>query len=327
MAERSIAVVDSNEPVELRTLEQQNAENAGLAKLIMTGDLKSLTPDQKVQVYIARCNSLGLDVRAQPFEVINFKGVEKLYPKKEAAEQLRRIHGISTKVVDETTTPEGILRVTIKAWDRHGREDEEIAAVFVKGLQGPDLANAMMKVISKAKRRVTLSMCGLGAMAEVEEDDPEIFRRSAIDPETGEITTITERTVETTPDPDAARKAALARLHAAGKEAGMNHEQVKEFALVHFPSIESLTSLSPAELNILADTVKEAAKHGLTSQEAVEKADTVRDIGAEIEAEYLAAIEKAETIDDLVEIGLALRENSVSTEALREAYQARREAL
>ena len=107
----------------------------------------------------------------------------------------------------------------------------------------------------------------------------------------------------------------------------MNHEQVKEFALVHFPSIESLTSLSPAELNILADTVKEAAKHGLTSQEAVEKADTVRDIGAEIEAEYLAAIENAETIDDLVEIGLTLKENGVSTESLREAYQARREAL
>ena len=107
----------------------------------------------------------------------------------------------------------------------------------------------------------------------------------------------------------------------------MNHEQVKEFALVHFPSIESLTSLSPAELNILADTVKEAAKHGLTSQEAVEKADTVRDIGAEIEQEYLAAIEQAETIDDLVEIGLTLKENGVTTEALREAYQARREAL
>jgi hypothetical protein len=40
--------------------------------------------------------------------------------------------------------------------------------VNIKGLTGKDLENALMRAETKAKRRVTLSICGLGIMDEIE---------------------------------------------------------------------------------------------------------------------------------------------------------------
>jgi hypothetical protein len=165
---------------ETARLAQQNQSNAEVVALVTKGDLSKLSNEELVRVYIARCDALGLDVRATPFELINFKGKTQLYPKKEAAEQLRRINGISTKIVEEVITEQGILRVRIEGRDKLGREDEEVAALFVKGMSGQDLADAMMKVITKAKRRLTLSMCGLGQMADIDDDDPRILRRQAL---------------------------------------------------------------------------------------------------------------------------------------------------
>lgn len=50
----------------------------------------------------------------------------------------------------------------------HGRQDESIGAVPIAALKGEALANAMMKCETKAKRRVTLSICGLGMLDETE---------------------------------------------------------------------------------------------------------------------------------------------------------------
>ena len=43
-----------------------------------------------------------------------------------------------------------------------------MGVVSITGLKGENLANAMMKAETKAKRRATLSICGLGWMDEVE---------------------------------------------------------------------------------------------------------------------------------------------------------------
>ena len=43
-----------------------------------------------------------------------------------------------------------------------------MGVVSIAGLKGEALANAMMKAETKAKRRATLSICGLGWMDEVE---------------------------------------------------------------------------------------------------------------------------------------------------------------
>jgi hypothetical protein len=58
--------------------------------------------------------------------------------------------------------------VTARAKDRTGREDESTGAVALGTLKGDAMANALMKAETKAKRRVTLSLAGLGWLDETE---------------------------------------------------------------------------------------------------------------------------------------------------------------
>ncbi|ENE1758084.1 hypothetical protein ABM325_001822, partial [Campylobacter jejuni] len=61
-----------------------------------------------------------------------------------------------------------IYMVTAYAATPDGRTDCDTGALNIKNLGGDNLANAIMKAITKAKRRVTLSICGLGMLDESE---------------------------------------------------------------------------------------------------------------------------------------------------------------
>jgi hypothetical protein len=54
-------------------------------------------------------------------------------------------------------------------------------------LKGEDLVNARLKAVTKAKRRVTLSICGLGFLDETEVDSIRQARRINVNLTTGEI--------------------------------------------------------------------------------------------------------------------------------------------
>jgi hypothetical protein len=58
----------------------------------------------------------------------------------------------------------------VTAQDPAGRLDHDFGVVNIAGLKGADLANAMMKALTKAKRRATLSIAGLGWLDETELD-------------------------------------------------------------------------------------------------------------------------------------------------------------
>jgi hypothetical protein len=85
------------------------------------------------------------------------------------ADQLRRLHGISIYITNRERLGD-IYIVTARAKDRTGREDESTGAVALGTLKGDALANALMKCETKAKRRVTLSLAGLGWLDETELD-------------------------------------------------------------------------------------------------------------------------------------------------------------
>ena len=150
-------------------------------KVLIGGDLAQLTPDQRLNYYNTLCQSLGLNALTQPFQYIVLNGKLQLYAKKDCTEQLRKIHGVSISKIDPKTIGDLVV-VVADAADRDGRVDSSTGAVAVKGLEkkdnkgnwysydlkGEDLANAMMKAETKAKRRVTLSICGLGMLDETE---------------------------------------------------------------------------------------------------------------------------------------------------------------
>lgn len=141
-----------------------------LEKVLLEGDLSKLTPQERL-VYVNKvCESLGLNPLTKPFDYIRLNGKLVLYAKKDAADQLRKIHGISIQIIDRQIVNDEVYVVTARAIDKNGRTDEAIGAVPIKGLSGNDLANALMKAETKAKRRVTLSICGLGFLDESELD-------------------------------------------------------------------------------------------------------------------------------------------------------------
>lgn len=134
---------------------------------LVQNDLGKLTVNERLSYYNAVCESVGLNPMTQPFAFITLNGKITLYAKRDAADQLRKIHGVSIQILTRKT--EGDLYViTVKAKDRTGREDEATGLIPITGLKGEALANAMLKCETKAKRRVTLSICGLGILDETE---------------------------------------------------------------------------------------------------------------------------------------------------------------
>jgi hypothetical protein len=131
-------------------------------KALIANDLKSLSAEQRLGFYKSRCEAAGLDPRARPFIYVELKGKLTLYATKECAEQLNGMHGISHKIVSKGPDGAGLYVAEVEALMQDGRATTDIGVVVTSGLKGEELANAMMKAVTKAKRRATLSLCGLG---------------------------------------------------------------------------------------------------------------------------------------------------------------------
>ena len=165
-----------------------------LEKVLLQGDLSSLTPAQRITYYRELCASLDLNPLTKPFEYLELKGPGgkvslTLYTKKDCTDQLRNKRDVSCKIISRETV-EGVYIVTARASTPGGREEESIGAVPIQKEGGrwhnkdgrnqfePDgtyvplspteRANAMMKAETKAKRRATLSLFGLGFTDETE---------------------------------------------------------------------------------------------------------------------------------------------------------------
>jgi hypothetical protein len=138
-------------------------------KVVIGGDLSELNAAQRAEYYAAVCRSLGLNPLTKPFEYLTLNGKLRLYALRDCADQLRRLHGISIYIANRERMND-IYVVTARAKDRQGREDGSTGAVPLGNLRGDALANALMKAETKAKRRVTLSIAGLGWLDETELD-------------------------------------------------------------------------------------------------------------------------------------------------------------
>ena len=136
-------------------------------KVLVGGDLSKLSSQERLTYIGAVCNSLGLNPLTRPFEYINLSGKLTLYARKDATQQLRSLRGISIEIVSREVVEDTYV-VTARAVDASGRRDESIGAVSIGGLKGDAKANAIMKAETKAKRRVTLSISGLGLLDETE---------------------------------------------------------------------------------------------------------------------------------------------------------------
>jgi hypothetical protein len=164
----------SNDTNAVATLDPGAIMEAVIAK----GDLSKLTPTERAQYYARTCESLGINALTQPFEYIVLNNKLQLYAKRGAADQLRKVHGVTLVSLERTYDPETeMYEVSARMRDREGREDEDISAVHIGSLKGDARGNAMKKAVTQAKRRCTLSLCGLGFLDETEIDQIPDARR------------------------------------------------------------------------------------------------------------------------------------------------------
>jgi hypothetical protein len=161
---------------------------------MLIGDLSQMTDEQRIAYYVAVCRSLGLNPLTKPFQALKGDdGKLSLYPDKGCAEQLRKLHRVSTKVLGRDFF-EGLYIVTVQASTPDGRTEESqgiVPLVKPKGrwedyeyrgqqrrrfkaeldregqevqipLSPTERATAMKRCETQAKRRVTLAITGLG---------------------------------------------------------------------------------------------------------------------------------------------------------------------
>lgn len=157
----------SNDIVQSGSKQMMELDPEIISNLVLNGDLSKLNPSQKVQYYSAMCNRIGLDPATQPFKLMKLQGKEVMYCDRSGAAQLNKVHKISHQRTS-TETVNDVFIVYMKAIMADGRFTESSGAVSIRGLSGDSLANAIMKAETKAKRRSTLDIVGLGILDETE---------------------------------------------------------------------------------------------------------------------------------------------------------------
>lgn len=174
------------------TVVQQN--EIAIENALIAGDLGGLTIPQRLQYVKSVCKSVKLNPLTKPFDYIRFEGKVMLYINRGGAEQLRKIHNISIENVNrEIAKDRELYTVIVKATTPKGRTEDGMGVVSIGGLRGKDLANALMKAETKAKRRATLALCGLSQF-DSPSGEEEPIRQSNIEQRIEEVSAKAETT-------------------------------------------------------------------------------------------------------------------------------------
>lgn len=251
-------------------------------QVLIQGNLAQLQPEQRVQYYNATCKSLGLNPLTKPFDYINLNGKLTLYAKRDATDQLRRTFGVSIKIVDRTTEY-AVHTVTAQATTKDGRTDEATGSVSLANLKGDALANALMKAETKAKRRVTLSICGLGFLDETEiETIPGVGQPAQAQPRQQQG----QPRQQNAPQGRQRAPQQGQRTQGGGQGRGKAQKLVTEPQRKRLYAITQEYGWSEDEVkDLIARYGKESSKE-LTMEEYDQVVETIQAGGAPVEAEY-----------------------------------------
>ena len=185
----------------LSTIEQPGAPDylppvnpKAVEQAMLIGDISQMTDEQRIAYYVAVCRSLHLNPLTKPFQALKGDdGKISLYPDKGCAEQLRKQHRVSVRVTGreflddlyivtvEASTPDGRVeesqgvvvmtkpKGTWEDYEYRGQQRRRFKPVLdntgnevTTPLSATERATAIMRCETKAKRRVTLAICGLG---------------------------------------------------------------------------------------------------------------------------------------------------------------------
>ena len=149
------------------TQQLANVTEEVLAKLVLEQDLSKFSDVQKVQYVTALCERLGIDPLTKPFELMILNGKLLPYPTKAATNQLTKRYKLSLLITSAKQNGDMYV-VLAEARTSTGQVVQDMGVVNIANLKGDALQNAMLKAVTKAKRRAVLSIVGLGMLDETE---------------------------------------------------------------------------------------------------------------------------------------------------------------
>lgn len=146
-----------------------------VASFFETGDISGMTAAQQVQYYCELARAMGLNPLFKPFDALNLQGKKVLYANRGATDALARAQNVRRECVSEprvvslpSPTGTGEVKVIMcryRATLPNGRAEERTATTLYR-----DPANDLMKCETKAARRATLAVLGIGVLDESELD-------------------------------------------------------------------------------------------------------------------------------------------------------------
>jgi hypothetical protein len=225
--------------------------------LALKGDISGLKPEEKVKYMTRLCESLGLNPYTQPFLPLKLNGKEVLYASKGCTDQLSQIHNLTRDIIS-TQQLGDVFIATCKAQDRSGRYEISTGVVAIAGLKGESLANALMKAETKAKRRATLSYCGLGFLDESELETIPANRMERVEPPVQP-----QLPAGQPEEPSAPTISDICKqLKAAGDEVDWNKQTLADYAETLFGNEYkgSLDALTAEQKTFLAEDLGERLK-------------------------------------------------------------------
>jgi hypothetical protein len=233
------------------------------------------------------CEDLHLNWRTGPIQIIPIDGKQQLYMGKGGTDQMRMVRKITLEEIS-TEVIQDVFVARYRAKDAEGRSDEDCGAVPIGGLKGMALANAIKKARTQAKRRVTLSICGLGFLdeSELEGIAPERLGRSKhVDPQTGEVKPPDGNGHGAAGSVDQPSSPAQGKLlWAVWRKHGLNEPQLRRFFKLQY-QLESTAALSEAEMKRLIEHLQTISTKDLMESLARLQAAAAEDLAHPTDAD------------------------------------------
>jgi hypothetical protein len=142
-----------------------------IADFLITGNLASFSKEKQIELMVNICKEVGVSPILRPLQLINFQGKSIWYLSASGAEAIAAKLGIIIETLEEKElTDKCVAMIRVKGTLPNGRTDTataylSIGSANLKGevttLKGEAYANAMMKLESKARRRLIVRLAGL----------------------------------------------------------------------------------------------------------------------------------------------------------------------
>jgi len=229
-------------------IQRYNTEKntAAIEKIIANGDLSGLSPEERTRFYEQTCRSLGVNPFTRPLVYIKLNGALTLYATARCTQQIAMARGISFKV-SEPKIENNLITVLVEARDPQGRTDSDIGALEMPANAKPyEIANIIKKCITQAKRRVILSMFGLGWASGEEQRDHG-------DPEPNQVEVELED-IETPAEPAANHVLMYSQIKAAAASKGIPDETLRESLAILF-GVRTSKDLTPGNLATILEWI------------------------------------------------------------------------